>query len=161
MMAGPRVLPWLVGFILALGVFPACGGKSAGTSGNGGGANASGGSCSIAAGSYTQHFTAEPGGMNCGNVPDQTVTINGSEMLSGGTSSSPADGGQGCTVNVDTSTCTLTEDCMIMASTLTEHIALTFTFSGSGATGKETIMVADSTSGTTSNCTYDIVMTKN
>jgi hypothetical protein len=133
----------------------ACGGSTAGNGGDGG----PGGSCAISAGTYTQHFTAEPGGTNCPAIPDQTITINGTDLLSGDGGSLPADGGDGCATSVDSSRCTFSVHCTMSSSGFSSTISTTFTFHGSSATGKESI--TDESGGRVfANCTYDIAMTK-
>ena len=126
----------------------------------GGSTSSNGGTCSIAGGTYTQHFTAEAGGTNCPDVADQTITINGNETLSGDSGSGPSDGGNGCTTNVNGSTCTVTTACTITSGGFTSNFATSLTFNGSSGTGKETMSSTDATGRTLSSCTYDIAMTK-
>jgi hypothetical protein len=143
----------------------ACGGKTnvTGDTHNSGdrGGGGTGGPCSITSGTYTQHFKAEAGGTNCLALPDQTITLNGSETFSGNSGSSPANGGQGCTTNVNASTCTYTTSCVTAVSGFTTNFFTTLTFKGSSATGKSTISSTDSTGNVLSSCTYDITMTEN
>jgi hypothetical protein len=149
-----HILGWAVGSSMLV----ACGGSTSSNGGDGGG---TGGPCTIASGTYTQHFTAEAGGTNCAAIQDQTITINGSQTISGDSGSGPADGGSGCTTNVNSSTCTISTNCTILSGGFSSTISTTFTFNGSSATGKETNTFADSTGKVLSNCTYDITMTKN
>jgi hypothetical protein len=137
--------------------FVACGGAT--SNGSGGGDGGASGSCSVSAGTYTQHFTTEAGGSNCPSIPDQSLTINGNETITGGGGSGPADGGPGCTTNVDSSTCTVTTNCTTTASGFTSQVSTTITFSGGSATGMETISEGSAGQPRTT-CTYDMTMTK-
>jgi hypothetical protein len=141
-------------------VLLACGGSTT----SGGASSGAPGSCSISAGTYTQHLTPEAGGTNCPAIADQTVTLNGNETISGSGSSGAADGGNGCTTQVDSATCTFSTDCneLLMGGLNGDslQISTTLTFNGDSATGKETVRSTDSTGKVVSSCTYDISMTK-
>ncbi len=147
--------------VLGLSLAPlsmiACGGSTAGGSGNG--VNGSG-SCSVVAGTYTEHLVAEAGGTNCPAIPDVTVTIGSNETsMGGGTGSGSPDAG--CSVNYDGATCTSTTSCTTTVNGFTSTIEDTFTFDGTSGSGKETIEDADSTGKVLSSCTYDVTITKN
>jgi hypothetical protein len=135
---------------------------SSATSGAGSSTGGNAGSCSISAGTYTQHFTLAAGDSStCPNIPDQMQTINGNEILTGGSSATPDAGGAGCTDNVNASTCSTTLNCNTTVSGFTTQISASLTFSGNSATGTETITDTDPDAGFSLSCTYDVTMTKN
>src|SRR5580658_5193429 len=72
-----------------------------------------GGACLVSAGTYTQHFTAEGGGMNCPPLPAQTLTLNGNTSFNGGSAGTEDAGGPGCTKTANWATCTFTTTCGI------------------------------------------------
>jgi hypothetical protein len=147
-----------MGFACALGLLlVACGGGTSSRAGQN--ETNDGGSCSISAGNYVEHFTAEAGTTRCPPIPDETLTLGGSETISGGTAGA-ADGGPGCTVDVDTASCTITTHCTNVDSGLSTELSSTFTFGSSPWSGKETMRMTDSTGRVLSNCTYDVAITK-
>jgi hypothetical protein len=141
----------------------ACGGSTSSTGDNGGSQGITPGSCSVAAGTYTEHFTLASG-TNCPAVPDETVTVNANEMFTGtppGMSVSGAsDGGSGCTTNTNTSTCTLTLSCDFAFSGISESVTGSFTYGASSITGQESVDVSEP-GGPMLNCMYDVTATKN
>jgi hypothetical protein len=100
--------------------------------------------------------------MNCRPYPDQTITIDGGEVVWGDGGLVPDDGGARCTTYVDSATCTLSTSCGIPINGLLDYtISLKVTFNGSSATGTETIWEYDLNGFTYVRCTYDVTLTKN
>jgi len=149
-----RILGCSTGLVLIAG----CGGS---TTGGGGAGNTGNGSCTITAGTYTFHLAAEPGGTNCGTIPDETVTLNGNETDNGGsTTSGPSDGGSGCATDVASGTCTFTENCTFSSGGgFSTTDTTTYTLNGDSGSGKE-VIVSQSGSTVESSCTYDLTITK-
>jgi hypothetical protein len=168
-MTSTRALAYSTLVLLSLA---ACGGETAGGSsgnpgngpgsgsGNGPGSGSAGGSCTLSAGTYTEHLVAEPGGTNCPPIADQTITLGSDETFTGGGSSGSVGGGQGCTSNVDPSTCTATTSCTTTANGYTDSFTDTIRLGGSSASGTEKIEMTDSGGNVLSSCVYDITLTK-
>jgi hypothetical protein len=136
----------------------ACGGST-----TGGSQQNTSGSCTVASGTYTEHYTAEPGGTNCPTIPDQTTQSAGGTISGVGGSGAAMDGGSGCTSSSDYATCTFSTSCSVTVSGFTTSIAFTYTIgSGSVISGKETIIDTEADSGAPlSSCTYDFTANKN
>src|SRR5208283_1829697 len=97
-----------------------CGGSTSGSSG----------SCSLAAGTYVEHFTLQNNAAGCGTVPDQTLTLSGSETLTGPTTTTTTgalDGGVECEVEQDPSACTVSTTCITRTDGITTQITTTLT----------------------------------
>jgi hypothetical protein len=122
--------------------------------------------CSISAGSYTQHFTTGPAGLNCPDIPDRTVTITGNEAITGTEVTAGAgsfgltDGGPGCVSGADSDTCTFTTQCKATASGVASETSTAITFNGASATGAEATRSTDPAGKVLSSCNYDITVTK-
>jgi hypothetical protein len=129
----------------------ACGGSSS----NGA---PGGGNCSLAAGTYTEHATAEAGGTNCPPVPDQMVTISPNEDAG---SVPPADAGSACATVTNYSSCTSTTSCSSTAGGYTTQFSISVSFNGTSGSGKEQIKTTDANGNVLSQCTYDLSATKN
>jgi hypothetical protein len=142
---------------------PACGGTTseAGESGastpfgaDGGGG---GGPCTVA-GTYSQHFSVEPGGTNCPILFDQTITITPKAAASG--THDLLDASSDCSWNVDPTQCMITTSCSVSFDGFTSTASGSVTFDGGAGAGKETVELLAPNGDVISSCVYDITMSR-
>ncbi len=144
----------------------ACGGiatqgqsGSSGADATPGPAPGAGGPCTMA-GTYSQHFSAEPGGTNCPTIYDQTLTISPKAVSAGLHDPPQPDGGTDCSWYVDSQACSLSTKCAVSSNGFTTTASGSVTFVGDEGTGKEAVQLLDSTGDVISSCVYDISMTR-
>src|SRR5580704_5666672 len=111
-----RVSVW-ASKVVTLGVVAAClscgGGDDNGA--NGAGGKGISGTCSLAAGTYTIHYTIQSGSnADCQSIPDETTTVamneSATNLMAGTTmTTGGADGGTNCTASE--TGCSVTETC--------------------------------------------------
>lgn len=152
-------LDWSIGLVLA-----ACGGV---TSDQGGGQDSGAlRTCTIPAGTYTETFVVEAGGMSCPSVAAQTITIaeneaiTGNEVSAGGGSFGLFDAGSDCTSGADSSSCTFTTTCSATSSGASSNTSISLVFDGDAAVGRESTDSTDSAGNALSFCNYDIALTR-
>jgi hypothetical protein len=112
------------------------------------------------AGTYTQRFALEPGGMACPTLFDQTLTITPKAVTNGAHDAGPPGTGSDCSWTVDASSCMLTTSCTLSANGFTTRASGTIAFVGAEGSGKESVRISDAGGDVLSSCAYDITMTR-
>jgi hypothetical protein len=157
-----RVSAW-VSKVVTLGVVAlclSCGGSSATSSTgstNGGSGTSGGGSCSLAAGTYTIHYTVQSGSStSCPPIPDKMTTVaaneNASNLMAGSMTMGGTDGGANCTTS-DTG-CNVTQTCSETSSGVAFEITVSFTVGTNSVNGQVTETITSPAAGGSLTCNY-------
>ncbi len=160
-----RVSAWAAK-VVTLGAVAAglsCGSATSSTgSTNAGSGTSGGGSCSLAAGTYTIHYTVQSGSSPmCLSIPDEMTTVTANEsassLMTGTMAAGGADAGANCTSS-DTG-CSVSETCSSGSSGASIQITIMATVGTNSVSGHVTETIMEAAVGVSLTCNYEFTYT--
>ena len=116
--------------------------------------------CSITAGTYSERLMVESGGIDCPEVPELTLELDGRLPSVTNDASTPDDGVTECSTKADALPCSFITSCTASDHGGTVASFVSLTFASNSASGKQGTHVTDSTGATIAACTYDVIVEK-